>query len=72
VSRKKRMRAVKRLAAAVGIRDVHIAPGGKHYRLVGVLPNDQPLAYTLAGSPSDPRSDLNMLAQLRRMVREAR
>jgi hypothetical protein len=66
VSLKKRMRAIKRLAEDLGIKDIRIEQGRKHAKLSGTLPSGAPLNYTLAVSPSDWRGERNARADLRR------
>jgi hypothetical protein len=60
------MRAIRRFAEGLGIKDIKIEPGRKHSQLSGTLPNGAPLRYTVAISPSDWRGERNMRADLRR------
>jgi hypothetical protein len=54
------------LAEDLGIKNIEIQQRRKHAKLSGTLPSGAPLSYTLAVSPSDWRSEMNVRADLRR------
>jgi hypothetical protein len=63
--------ALRRAVAALGLADMRLEQGRKHY-ILRCTAEGRELVFTVAATPSDPRSTRNMLADIKRAARALR